>query len=58
MTKLYTSFLLTCGVFLLGLLMYSLRPDTVSITLAQVLPLLLLYAVGVVLGLLIKPVLE
>ncbi|WP_266203643.1 hypothetical protein [Pontibacter kalidii] len=58
MTKLYTSLLFTCGVFLLGLLMYSLRPDTADITVAQVLPLVLLYAVGLVLGLLMKPVLE
>ncbi|CAM3400185.1 hypothetical protein POKO110462_01000 [Pontibacter korlensis] len=58
MDKLYKSILFTCGVFLVGLLMYCLRHDSATITLQQLLPLVLLYAAGLVLGVLVKPALE
>ena len=58
MTKLYKTVLFACGTFLLGLLMYCLRHDTAGIQLGQLVPLVLLYAMGVVGGLLLKPVLE
>lgn len=58
MTKLYQIILFTGGVFLLGLLMYCLRQDVTAVNVEQVLPLLGLYAVGLLLGLFMKPVLE
>lgn len=58
MTRLYKSILFALGVFLLGLLMYCLRHDTVEISAMQLLSLVLLYATGLVVGLLSKPVVE
>lgn len=58
MAKRYKSILFVLGTFALGLLMYCLRHDPATIHLGQVAPLVLLYAIGLVTGLLLKPVLE
>ncbi|SFG66763.1 hypothetical protein [Pontibacter chinhatensis] len=58
MTKLYKSILFACGTFLLGLLMYCLRHDTAAIEAGRLLPLVLLYLIGLLAGLLLKPAIE
>ena len=58
MTKLYRPVLLVLGVFLLSLLMYCLRQQTVMLELGKLLMPVLLFVAGVVLGVLVKPVPE
>ncbi|MCX2740539.1 hypothetical protein [Pontibacter anaerobius] len=58
MTNLYKTILFVCGVFLVGLLMFCLRHDAATVTLQQLLPLVLLYGIGLGFGVLLKPVLE
>ncbi|MDX5481588.1 MAG: hypothetical protein LPK07_07875 [Hymenobacteraceae bacterium] len=57
MTKIYKTSAAATGVFVLALLMYCLRQEAIP-GLGQLLTLVLLYAAGIVLGVLARPVAE